>query len=151
MQEKDRTPVISMLKEGVALKHFQPTAYFQADALIGATLLGVPFTMIKLRAGQKLPHQVTSRAWVAEVDSVPAAFALSLVDANEIEIHLAWTLKAFRRKGCMTTLIQHEIALNNGQKRIYARCYKKSTWAVSCFQKNGFTLATTGDPVELTL
>lgn len=151
LQENDRAPVIAMLKEGVALKHFLPTAYTQANALLGAALSGVPFTMIKLRAGQTRPHQITSRAWVAEVNSVPAAFALSLVDANEIEIHLAWTLKALRRTGCMTALIQHEITLNNGQKRIYARCYKKSTWAVSCFQKNGFTLANTGDPVELTL
>lgn len=64
LQENDRAPVIAMLKEGVALKHFLPTAYTQANALLGAALSGVPFTMIKLRAGQTRPHQVTSRAWV---------------------------------------------------------------------------------------
>lgn len=104
--------------------------------------------MLKLRGGAQVPCFAKATLAVAEIDGVAASFVVSLVDEHEIEIHLAGTSKAFRRKGCFGVLVQHEVSKSPSGSRIFARCYKKSTWAVNALKKQGFKLTKNGDPQE---
>jgi hypothetical protein len=73
------------------------------------------------------------------------------VDENSIELHLAGTKKVARRSGGFRELIRYKMSKNSKNMRVFARCYKKSTWAVEGLKKEGFEITKSGDPVELTL
>lgn len=147
----DASWVVSLLREGAQLGHFSEFVGPTASPLVGEILTKGGFTIVKGRGGLQAPRFINATIKVADLDGEPASFLISLMEKNEVELHLAATRKQLRRKGCFSELTKNEIASHNPSIRIFARCYKKSTWAVEALQKEGFEITKGGDPVELTL
>lgn len=141
--------ICSLIKESARGGHFYHTVENQADDLIKEILTKGGVTMRKIRDFIQVPQFCNGVLSVAEVDGEPAAFSLAMHDIAEVEMHLAATRKQFRRLGVFAQLIQHEISLNRGTKKLYARCYKKSSWAINAFKKYNFVQVSDGEPVEL--
>lgn len=139
----------SLLKEGSRGGHFGPTVASQAHALLNAIFQNGGFQMLKLRGGIQAPTFVQASILVAELNGTPASFSITLDDGSEIELHLAGTIKKHQRNGCFLELIE-QIKKQKAHKRLFARCYKKSTWAVTALTKAGFKITKQGDPVEMT-
>lgn len=149
-REQDIVWVCNLIKDGARGGHFGFTIEKQAEDLVKEILLRGGVTMMKLRDSIQVPQFCNGAISIAEVDGQPAAFLLTMHDVGEVEIHLAATKKEFRRLGVFTQLIQREIDLNtNTTKKLYARCYKKSSWAIEAFKKQGFVQVSHGEPVEL--
>lgn len=106
--------------------------------------------MLKVRDGVQMVSAISTSLLIAEMNGRPAAFLISLADGKEVELHLAGTIKAYRRKGCFRQLIRAESGAHR-DARVFARCYKKSTWATSALVGEGFQVSKLGDPIELTL
>lgn len=138
------------LEEGARLRHFAPSVETEAGRFLPAMLSNGCIDMQNHRGGKIFLSKKVAYALVAEVNGKPAAFLISLCEGDEIELHLAGTLKIFRRKGCLGILIRHMVTRNLKVNKIYARCYTKSTWAKSCLEKEGFKVTKNGNPCELT-
>jgi hypothetical protein len=138
-----------LLIVGTSEGHFSPTVGMQAAALLSTTLSDGGFNMLKLRNGKSTPVFMSAKLTVADLDGQPASFVLTLEDSKEVEIHLAATVKEFRRNGCFNALSNAVVAEHSKTKRVFARCYKKSSWAKAALAAIGFIVRTTGDPVEL--
>lgn len=149
----DAAWISKLLVSGAQDRHFGPTVEVQTPGLVNALLNDGFMTIVKLRGTVSAPCKVNTELWVAEVNGRPASFLIALVDNNalEIELHLASTLKDFRRKGCFLALVAHAKSSNSMGYKIFARCYKKSSWAVAALQKIGFHKSKEGDPIELSL
>ena len=143
--------MVRLLRSGTRDGHFGPTVSSQANGLMEALLHDGFLTMVKLRGSVQAPCRINTEFWVADIDEAPSSFLIALVDktANEIEVHLAATQNQTQRKGCFSALVNHLVSNHTSGNRIFARCYKKSTWAVSALQKLGFKVSKPGDPVEL--
>lgn len=138
-----------LLRVGTSEGHFGPTVGMQAPALLSTTLSDGGFNMLKLRNGKPTPVFMSAKLAVADLDGQPASFVLTLEDSTEVEIHLAATIKEFRRNGCFDALSNSVIAEHSKTKRVFARCYKKSSWAQAALVELGFIVCATGDPIEL--
>lgn len=147
----DATWIVALLKEGAQSGHFGHTLVAQAPALLDAIFKNGGIMMMKLRNEIQAPCFVSADVLVADLDGKSASFLIPLREDNEVELHLIGTKKSARRCGCFKNLVQHEIEQHNTSMRIYARCYKKSTWAVEGLKKEGFEITKTGEPIELTL
>lgn len=141
--------VVALLKEGAKNKHFAPTVSLQAEAIFGQILATGYLPMLKQRNGIQRMCHIQAIMWVAEINALPAAFLITLEEAEEVELHLAGTRKQFRRKGCFRALMRHQISAKTNQK-IFARCYKHSTFAIDALKREGFAISQQGEPVELT-
>lgn len=150
-KQGDMPWIVALLQEGAQQGHFGPTVASQAAPLLNAIFNGGGFMMMKLRGGIQAPCFVTAAVLVAEIDGTPASFLIPLKDGNEVELHLAGTRKQFRRKGCFRELTRYEVGKHTTKVKIFARCYKKSTWAVEALKKENFEITKSGDPVELSL
>ena len=148
--ENDLDWVRKELEEGARLGHFAPSVETDANRFLPAMLSNGCIDMRNQRGGKIFRSKKVAYALIAEVNGKPAAFLISPFEGNEIELHLAGTLKIFRRKGCLGILIRHMVTTNPKVNKIYARCYKKSTWVKSCLEKEGFKLTKNGNPCELT-
>lgn len=141
--------IVALLKEGAKNQHFAPTVSLQAKAIFGQIMTAGYLPMLKRRNGIRRECYIQAMMWVAEIDALPAAFLISLEDAGEVELHLAGTQKQFRRQGCFRELMRHQISVKANHK-IFARCYKHSTFAINALKHEGFAITQQGDPVELT-
>lgn len=141
--------IVSLLKEGSRDGHFGPTVADQANALLNAIFQNGSIQMLKLRNGIRAEVFVQASILVAELNGTPASFTITLDDGDEIEIHLAGTMKTHQRNGCFLALVEH-IKKQKAQKRLFARCYKKSTRAVTALTSAGFKITKKGNPIELT-
>lgn len=149
-RSQDVTWVCNLIKEGARGGHFYPTVENQAEELVSEILTRGGVTMMKVRGLIQIPQFCNGVMSVAEVNGEPAAFLLAMHDSAGVEVHLASTKKQFRRLGVFAQLIQHEISANQGkQKKLYARCYKKSSWAIDALKKHSFLQVSDGEPVEL--
>jgi hypothetical protein len=149
--KEDSVWIVSLLQQGANDGHFYGTVAKQADALLTELYKNGVVSMMKLRDGALAYSFVNMSISVADINNKPAAFIVSISEENEIEIHLAGTRKEFRRSGCFTELVKHEIKRHPSTVKIFSRCYKKSTWAVTALKKLGFQITKNGDPAELTL
>lgn len=148
----DITWIIPLLKEGAIQGHYSRFVEQQAASLIGRIINNGTISIWKLRKGAQSPvSNIPATALVADIDGQPASFLIALIDNEEVELHLAGTLKKFRRSGCFLHLALHEIHRQPLRSRIIARCYKKSSWAIAGLKKVGFAQTQSGDPIELTL
>lgn len=147
---KDREWMVSELQEGAKQRHFGPLVGVQGGALFNEIIVNGGFQMLKLRGGINAPCFVNASISVAELDGEPISFIISLIDRDEVEIHLAGTKKRYRRQGGFMLLLKNEINKYGKSIKIYARCYKKSTWAIDALRHGGFAITKMGDPVELT-
>ncbi len=148
---KDANWIAFLLKEGAKDGHFGPTLVAQAPALLDAIFKNGGMMMMKLRDGIQAPCFVSAEVLVAELEGKAASFLILIRDETGIELHLAGTKKSSRRNGCFRALVRHVVAKHEKNMRIFARCYKKSTWAIEGLKKEGFKTTKAGDPVELTL
>lgn len=139
------------LREGSRCGHFSKRMEADASRLIAEILDKGGFEILKWREGSLTRHFTNASILAAEVAGAPAGFLISLLSDQEVELHLAWTLKDFRRKGVFHALVQHQIAECSATLRIFARCYQKSTWAIAAFEKEGFAVTKQGNPMELSL
>jgi hypothetical protein len=103
------------------------------------------FEILKWREGSLTRSFTNASILVADLATAPAGFLITLLSEQEVELHLAWTLKDFRRKGVFHALVQHQIAESSSAPRIFTRCYPKSTWAMAAFEKEGFAVSKQGD------
>jgi len=142
--------ISKLLIEGANEGHYLPTIKFQAKELVQSVVVNGEVQMVKLRGSVQAPEFIKMDLTVAEMDGFPASFLICCKDANEVEIHLAGTLKKFRKNGCFNRLVI-EAVTNYGNSRIYARCYKKSSWAINGLEAINFKITKDGNPVELTL
>lgn len=137
-REQDLPWVAQLLKEGVAGRHFNPTVQQQATDLLSEILRCGALDMRKARHGKVYLTRVDARFEVAEINGEPASFLITLSEGNETELHLAGTKKQFRRRGCARRLTQNAIDRVKNQTRIFARCYRASTFAIDNLKKMGF-------------
>ena len=150
-EPKDTYWIVSLLKEGAQGGHFSPTVVDQSPAILNAIFENGGFVMLKLRGGIQAPTFVPAEIAVAEIDGEGVSFLIILREGNNIELHLAATKRSARRKGCFKKLILYAVEQHNKRKRLFARCYKKSSWAIEGLKKEGFTITKDGDPIELSL
>ncbi|MBC7907134.1 MAG: GNAT family N-acetyltransferase [Rhodospirillaceae bacterium] len=150
--KEDMPWVTQLLIDGVAGRHFNPTVNRQADGLLNEILRCGAFEMMKARHGTIYRTRVNARFDVAEINGEPASFLITLSEGRETELHLTGTKKQFRRRGCARRLAQHAIELANNQTRIFARCYRASSFAIDSLKKMGFVQdGEDKDTVELAL
>lgn len=148
--EADLTLVSGLLREGARQRHFASSVEKEATSIVRSVLTNGGVPMLKRRGGLQVPCFVKAKLVVAMYEGMLASFLLVLFDEREIELHLAGTAKAYRRKGLFRALVQHELSHSLPEFRIYARCYRKSTWAVNALKGLGFALSKDGDPQEFT-
>jgi hypothetical protein len=146
----DLSWIISLLREGSDQGYFAPTVNQEASHIVAYILNNGIIQMMKVRDGGRRPVTIPAYIRVAEFDGKPASFLLCLVENNEIELHLAGTIKSQRNKNCFRRLVANEVHNNSAASRIYARCYEKSTYAKAAFVKEGFQVTKDGEPCELT-
>lgn len=139
------------LREGSRCGHFSKRMEADASRLTAEILDKGGFEILKWREGSLTRNFTNASVLVAEIAGAPAGFLITLHGEQEVELHLAWTLRNFRRKGVFHALVQHQIAECSSIPRIFTRCYQKSTWAMAAFEKEGFAVTKQGNPVELTL
>ena len=148
--EADLTLVSGLLREGARQRHFASSVEKEATSILRSVLTNGGVRMSKRRGGSRVPRFVKAKLVVAMYEGVPASFLLVLFEEQGIELHLAGTAKAYRRRGLFRALVQHELLHSLPEFRIYARCYRKSTWAVNALKGLGFALSQDGDPQEFT-
>lgn len=149
-QATDVDWIAALLNEGARDGYFAPSFAQHSRSVVTSTLEHGRFPMMKAGGAASTPAIMTSSLLVAEYGGVPASFVLVLDHGDEVEIYLAATSKAHRRRGCFTALINDQIAKHAGRVML-ARCFEKSSWAMSAFMKAGFTVRRHGKPVELAL
>lgn len=146
----DSAWIVNLLKEGVRDGHYGPAMKFQATEFIQSIFERGGVHMIKMRGGIQAPTFVHASISIAEEAGSPAAFLVCCTDESGAEIHLAGTEKKFRGKGHFNALVK-DLIKNNQESKIYARCYAKSSWAISALKKLNFEITKDGNPIELTL
>jgi hypothetical protein len=139
------------LREGAQCGHFSKRMEGDAFRLTVEILDKGGFEILKWREGRLTRNFTKAAILAAEVGGAPAGFLITLLGDQEVELHLAWTLRDFRRKGVFHALVQRQIAESSSTVRIFTRCYQKSTWAMAAFEKEGFAVTKQGNPMELTL
>lgn len=146
----DQQWVLPLLGDGVRDGHFGPTVYQQAAQSFGIFVSPDGFQMRVMRHDRISIRQVLPISYVAEIDGIPAGFLIALnLQDGAFELHLAGTVKARRRSGvfralCMQAIKQFPYC---DERRIFARCYPGSTWAIAAFKAMGFveTIPPTAD------
>ncbi|MBO2615337.1 hypothetical protein [Shewanella algae] len=141
--------ISKLLIDGANEGHYLPTIKSKAKELVQSVVANGGVQMVKLRSSVHAPVFVQMDLTVAEIDGIPASFLICCRDADEVEIHLAGTLKKFRKKGCFNRLVSEAIRNYSGS-RIYARCYKKSSWAINGLESINFKVTKDGNPIEMT-
>ena len=153
-ERADAVWISNLLKDGSRDGHFLYTVAHQADDLLESIFQNGGLSIFKLRDNLQEPvaQFVKADILVAELYNSAASFLILLIENNKIELHLAATKKQFRRKGCFSALVEHVIKNYRGSYKIFARCYKKSTWAIKALKSKGFVITSTNnDPIELSL
>lgn len=140
-----------LLIEGTRLKHFSPTVGSQAHSMLVEAITKKRVEFLMLRNGKKEQYFRGIKIYVAELNGTPASFQICAEDKDAMELHLAGTKKEYRRQGCFRQLVEHALVEHKNTQTIYARCYKKSTWALDGLKKCNFVITREGDTVELTL
>lgn len=142
--------ISSLLTDGVNDGHYSPSMKCQTMDFLQSVIENGGVNLMKLRGVIQKPAFIKMELTVAELDGVPASFLICAKENNEVEIHLAGTVKRFRKNGCFTRLVSDAITKYSNY-HVYARCYKKSSWAVEGLKKLDFKPTKTGNPIELTL
>jgi ribosomal protein S18 acetylase RimI-like enzyme len=87
---------------------------------------------------------VPIKSLVAEVNGELAGFLITAPEGSEaiscIEIYMLAVSKAARRCGVATHLILQEEQQYSAETSFFARCYPKSSWAISIFKQLAYTL-----------
>lgn len=149
--KKSDLPWISeLLIEGARDGHFMETMQRDAPHLMRSVLNDGVVRIMKLRAGNIGPVTLKTELKVADIDGQPTSFVVNFIDESEVELHLAGTCRSGRRNGAFSALIDDTVQRFNKNNKVFARCYKKSTWAIFAFKKAGFEHSKNGDPIELT-
>lgn len=143
--------ISQLLRDGSMAGHFGPTVGSQAQPLLATVLSGGRLNMANARQGTPMIRSMQTGLSVLECDAAPAAFLLTLQEGNEMELHLAGTRPAFKKHGCFKALVTDITTRNDGLQRVFARCYRKSTVALTALQTMGFVVVDDADPIELEL
>jgi len=149
-KESDLPWINELLIEGARDGHFMESMQRDAPHLMRSVLNDGVVRIMKLRAGNIGPVTIKSELKVADIDGQPTSFVVNFIDESEVELHLAGTCRSGRRNGAFSILIDDTVQRFNKNNKVYARCYKKSSWAISAFKKAGFEHSKKGDPIELT-
>lgn len=104
---------------------------------------------VSLRGKIDVSENYEFRLLVADLDANPTSFIILKIGHDGTELHLAATEKKNRKKGCFKSLIKHVINNSQRKDRIFARCYKNSTYAINALEQMGFIAKGNGDPIEL--
>lgn len=94
--------------------------------------------------GEQLVETVPIKFLVADLRGARAGFLITSPKtadiADIIEIYLLGVSKAVRRQGVAMSLIECGERQYLASAQFYARCYPKSTWAISLFKRKGYSL-----------
>lgn len=143
--------ITKLLIEGTQLKHFFSTVGNQAYPMLIEAIEKKRLEFSMWRDGKEGKYFRGIKIYVAEINGEPASFLICAEDKNAVELHLAGTKKESRRQGCFEALIKCALEDYQTIQTKYARCYKKSTWAIDGLKKCNFVITKEGDPTELTL
>jgi hypothetical protein len=149
IEKSDIEWIRMLLIDGTQSKHFGPTVGTQARPMLEETIANQRLEFLILRDGKKQQYFRKVKVFVADVDGMPASFLMCAEDHSAVELHLAATKKEYRKQGCFGTLIQYALNEYRAIDKKYARCYKKSTWALDGLKKCNFKITKGGNPVEL--
>lgn len=144
--------IANLLIEGGKQKHFIGTERREhAYTILEEAIFKNYVSYWSIKDLKKIKTFKRAETYIAEIDGSVAGFLLCSFDSNGMELHLAATKKEFRRKGCFIHLIDYAINNFEGTKKIYARCYEKSSWAINGLKKYGFVKTNEGKAIEFTL
>lgn len=147
----DKQWIVAEMIEGKRDGHFRGEIDRQATQIFEAIISKKPICIVSMRNGVTQLQASNYEIFVVELDSIAAGYLITRQTPNEIELHLCGTKKEYRRRGVFAKLVTQAIANSVPTTKIYARCYKKSSWAIAGFEKLGFKVSKLGDPKELIL
>lgn len=142
--------ITKLLIEGANDGHYLSTVKDQAKELLQNIVANGGVQVMKLRGSIQAPVFLRMNLTIAEIDGNPVSFLVCSIEPNEVEIYLAGTLKKSRRHGCFNNLVTEAVSTYSNN-RIYARCYKKSSWAIKGLESLNFKITKSGNPIELAL
>lgn len=150
--------IFDELGEGAMEGRFASTVAddLQRMAIIYQVILRDELPIHKLRNGTRSKVTLAADLWVAQINSSPAGFLLSLYEKSRsrpvaVELHLGGVVSAFRKHGVFSNLVRHQISILPDDTIVYARCYPQSTSAISTLKKQGFVVTKMGNPIELAI
>ncbi|QVN18587.1 GNAT family N-acetyltransferase [Burkholderia pyrrocinia] len=94
--------------------------------------------------GTYFVEPVSITTLLAEENGKPVGLLLSSPetppDTSSIEIYMLSVSKFARQRGVASSMIQFEEGRHVKGTSFYARCYRKSTWAINLFRKHGYRI-----------
>lgn len=140
--------VSKLLSDGVRDGHFGLNLS-NIKLFLKAIINKEKINFVSLRGKIDVSENYEFKLLVADLDATPTSFIVLKIGHDGIELHLAATEKENRKKGCFKNLIKHVINNSHRKDRIFARCYKNSTYAINALEQMGFIAKGNGDPIEL--
>ena len=147
--ESDIVWIEKLLFDGARSKHFGSTVGNQAHQMLKEVIAKKQLEFLILRDGKQQPRLRGVKIFIADADGVPASFLMCAEDYGEVELHLAATKKEYQRLGCFGVLIKYDLKEYQSIEKKYARCYRKSTWALDGLIKYNFKITRDGNPLVL--
>lgn len=137
--------VASLYSEAVAGGHFASNPSVAVfDMLKDWLVKGAITRDAMLQDGTEVVEKVPIKFLVSELNGALAGFLITSPQTAKttevIEIYLLGVSKTARRQGVATNLIEYGERQHGTSGQFYARCYPKSTWAISLFKQKGYAL-----------
>ncbi|MDI9235141.1 GNAT family N-acetyltransferase [Limnohabitans lacus] len=131
--------------DGISCGHFNLQPGLPINKMLQDWLRKNSITRATVRKdGTQLIEEVLINFYTANIDGKFAGFLITAPETPEkiqtVEIYLLGVAKEFRKKGVATELITHAEKLAPDKANFYARCYPKSTWAISLLRKIGYRI-----------
>lgn len=149
-KQSDIIWIAGMLKDGANEGHFNKSIINSSVGLITAITNNQKINFTAMRGTIDDKQDFYFDLLVLDINDKPVSFLVLKSGQDGLELHLAGTKTQYRRKGYFQHIANHVIQQYK-HSRIYARCYKKSTFAMAALKKIGFEKVKDGDPIELEL
>jgi ribosomal protein S18 acetylase RimI-like enzyme len=131
--------------DGISGGHFNSQPGLPISRMLQNWLKKQSITRAAVRSdGSQLIEEIPINFRIAKIDGAFAGFLITSPETSEkthsIDIYLLGVAKAFRNKGVATYLVRYAEENSPSGTTFYARCYPKSTWAISLLQKLGYKI-----------
>ena len=150
-EQSDLSWTAKILEAGIDEGHFSKLLKNNSAPLIKAIINKDEIKFVGMRGKIDSTQRYNFDLLIAELNNIAVSFLVLKIGVDGVELHLAGTLKEHRRKGYFYALANHVKEKYTKNTRLYARCYKKSTFAINALEKLGFEKIKDGDPIELEL
>ncbi|MBR8036433.1 GNAT family N-acetyltransferase [Burkholderia vietnamiensis] len=141
---KDLKFMRQIYEEGVGGGHFVPQPGISVDRMLQEWVTRKMMVRQAVRLDGFYTEAIPLNLLIAELDGVSAGFLISSPETPEalssIEMYVLGVAKFARRRGVATSLIEYEEQRYSSETSFYTRCFIKSSWAISLFQKLGYRI-----------